>query len=720
VNTGKQRRSRRAKADSRVLRGSVFFFAALAIGAASWFAISRMRVARVDLRPIANQNILLITIDTLRADALGCYGGAAATPAIDRLAADGVRFDFAHAHAVLTLPSHASILTGAYPFQHGIRDNSGYRLAAGARTTATLLKQAGYATGAFVAAFPLHSRFGLNQGFDVYDDRFGETRAPTEFVMPERPAHEVVALARDWIRAQQGHPWFAWVHVFEPHAPYRPPPPFDTRYARAYDGEVAAADAALAPLIDDARGGASTLVIVTGDHGEALGDHGEQTHGLFAYESTLRIPLIVAEVGSGRLKSDTPRTGEISHAAARHVDILPTILDALGQPIPGDLPGRTLLSAAARDGSPRTSYFEAMSAMLNRGWAPLSGVLVEHEKYIDLPTPERYELGRDPGEASNLAGANAERDRTLASTLRAFNAAPPGERRAEQPETAARLRALGYVTGDAPIKTKYTNADDPKALVAVDQEFHRGVDLYTSRRYDESMNAYRAIIAQRPDMAIAYRHLAFVAWETGRTRMAIDTLQRAVAAGLKSAGLVAQLGTYLAESGNAPAAISLLEPLAGGDAPDLDALNGLGIALARAGRAADAARTFERMLQVDPSNSMALVNLGALDLEANRLPLARAHFERATALDPRSSAALAGLGVVARKSGDRETAIASWRRAVELDPTNYDALYNLGTTLAESGHAEEARPYLEQFARTAPPAFYQKDIREVTALLQRR
>src|SRR3954451_3924748 len=184
-----------------------------------------------DLRPVARQNFLLVTIDSRRTDALGCYGGPAATPALDRLAADGIRFEFAHAHAVTTLPSHASILTGSYPFQHGIRDNSGYRLAPTSRTMATLLGQAGYATGAFVAAFPLHSRFGLNQGFDVYDDRFGETRDPTEFVMPERPATAVVPLAREWIRGHQAGPWFAWVHVFDPHAPYRPPPPFDRDYA---------------------------------------------------------------------------------------------------------------------------------------------------------------------------------------------------------------------------------------------------------------------------------------------------------------------------------------------------------------------------------------------------------------------------------------------------------------------------------------------------------
>ncbi|HEX7137743.1 MAG TPA: sulfatase-like hydrolase/transferase, partial [Vicinamibacterales bacterium] len=209
---------------------------------------------QVDLRAIPGQNVLLITIDTLRADALGIYGGKAATPALDRLARDGARFDFAHAHAVVTLPSHASILTGQYPYRHGLRDNSGYRLPAGTSTAASLFKQAGYATAAFVSAFPLHSRFGLNTGFDVYDDGFGETRDPTEFVMPERPASAVVPLARAWIGQRRSDRWFTWLHVFDPHAPYRPPPPFDAQYAsHPYDGEVAATDAALAPLLDDVR-----------------------------------------------------------------------------------------------------------------------------------------------------------------------------------------------------------------------------------------------------------------------------------------------------------------------------------------------------------------------------------------------------------------------------------------------------------------------------------
>jgi arylsulfatase A-like enzyme/Flp pilus assembly protein TadD len=691
-----------------------------------WFMRGR-GAAVADLRPIPRQNVLLITIDTLRADALGAYGGAVRTPALDRLAAEGVRFDFAHAHAVLTLPSHTSILTGQYPYQHGIRENSGYRLAPNAQTLATRLKQAGYATGAFVGAFPVHSRFGLNIGFDVYDDRFGETRAPTEFVMPERPASAVVPLAREWIRkanpeSRIPNPWFAWIHLFDPHAPYRPPPPFDAEYAgRPYYGEVAATDAALAPLLDEVRSAAQpTIVVVTGDHGESLGEHGEATHGLFAYEATLRIPLIVAEVGGTvRLKPDTTNAGEVSHVSARHVDILPTILDAVGVQVPPGLPGRSLLAAdARRSQTPTTSYFEAMAGMLNRGWAPLAGVLADRNKLIDLPMAERYDVGADPGETQNLFGRAPDRDRTLLAALHDFHAPLPGERRAESHDTAAQLQALGYVSGSAPLKTHYTDADDPKRLIDLDATIHSAVEAFSSGRAADAVRLYQQVIARRPDMAIAYRHLAFVEWERGNAGAALDVLHRAIDVGVKTEGIVTQLGEYLAESGQPAQAIALLEPVADGGPVDADTLNALGIAYARGGRAADATRTFERVLTVNPESSIPLENLGVLALERRQFDVARGYFERAVQADPQSSRAHADLGVVALKAGDHETAVAEWRKAVQLDPTNYDALYNLGTTLARDGQGDAARPYLEQFVRGAPAAFYARDLKEIERLLQ--
>ena len=324
----------------------------------------------------AAQNILLVTIDTLRADALGCYGGIAATPVIDALAAAGLRFTFAHAHAVVTLPSHASILTGRYPFEHGLRENSGYRLQEGMKTLPQLLKARGLATGAFVGAFPLDARFGLTPGFDEYDGRFDDMAGAAAFALPERPATTVVDRASRWIAARRDHQWFAWVHVFDPHAPYAPPAPFDRDYAtRPYAGEVAAVDRALAPLVDQLRSlSRPTTVVLTSDHGEALGDHGETTHGLFAYEPTLRVPLIVSRVAPAGGRSGT---GAVIETPAQHVDIMPTMLDLLGaEGWDGAAPGRSLRTEESRAaGQSRPSYFEAMSSMLQFGWAPLRGVV---------------------------------------------------------------------------------------------------------------------------------------------------------------------------------------------------------------------------------------------------------------------------------------------------------------------------------------------------------
>ncbi len=689
-----------------------------------------------DLRQVRGQNVLLVTIDTLRADALGAYGGPAVTPALDRLAAEGVRFDFAHAHAVLTLPSHASILTGEYPFQHGLRDNSGYRLPRDARTAATLLRQAGYSTAAFVAAFPLHSRFGLNTGFDVYDDRFGEERGPTEFSMPERPASVVVPLAREWIAHEGGggaggrgggsqpataRPWFAWVHVFDPHAPYQPPPPFDTLYAaQPYYGEVAATDAALAPLFDDVRRSPRpTLVIVTGDHGEGLGDHGEQAHGIFAYESTLRVPLIIAQIGGARFDSSA-NAGEVSSVAARHVDILPTILDAVGQPVPAGLPGRTLLPREERDpaSSPRPMYFEAMSGMLDHGWAPLTGVLLGRDKFIDLPITERYDLANDSPERTNLAGRSPERDRTLAAALSAFKPALPGRRVTEDPETVARLRALGYVARDVTAKSRYSEDDDPKRLVELDSAIHRAVAAFTAGRPAEAAQMYREMIERRPGMAIAYRHLAFVEWQQGHAAGALEVLHLAMARGVADTRALVQLGEYLTDTGRVAEAIRVLDPLAQNADADVNALDALGIAYARAGRTEDARRVFERLLGVMPWSSAPLENLGVLALERGDVAGARTYFDRAIAVAPGSSRAYAGAGAAAFRSGNRQAAYQAWTRAVQLDPANYDALYSLGINLAREGRMDVARPYLEQFLESAPPALHEAQLQEVSRLLQ--
>ena len=320
--------------------------------------------------------------------------------------------------------------------------------AAEQETLATLLAGRGYRTAAFVSAFPLASRFGLGRGFEVYEDAFVGARPRPAFVEQERPGPETVALARRWVEAQRGQPFFCWVHIFEPHYPYAPPEPFASRFrGDPYHGEVAAADAALAPLLEPllaAGDRGRTLVVLTADHGESLGEHGERTHGIFAYEATLRVPLILY----GPRLFDARRVS----APARHVDLLPTILDALSLPVPEGLPGRSLLPLAA--GEPGLSDHELLRGALGTaqpGLGPPHGRHPGRTKYIDLPIPELFELQSDAQESRNLAGHLPERLEEMRGLLAPLRSADRGiDRRPENAETQERLRSLGYVAGGRP------------------------------------------------------------------------------------------------------------------------------------------------------------------------------------------------------------------------------------------------------------------------------
>ncbi len=701
--------------------------AGLAIGAAGvlaaagawwfWPGESTLSVTRTP-----DQNVLIVTIDTLRADALGSYGGAAATPNLDRLAADGIRYDFAHAHSVITLPSHVSIFTGLYPFEHGVRENSGYRLAPSVTTLATRLTAAGYSTGAFIGAFPLDSQFGLDAGFGVYDDQLNEVRGPADFAFSERRADVVVAAALTWLKGQHGK-WFAWVHVYDPHAPASPPEPYASRYAtNPYAGEVAFTDSALGLLFDHVRAAGSrpTLVIVTGDHGEGLGNHGEATHGVFAYESTLRVPLIVAQYQAGRPTAGRPgRRLRVSSLPVHHVDIQPTVLDVLGQAVPPEPPGVSLFAIDRSTAASRASYFEALTPYLNRGWAPLRGVLVDRRKFIDLPLPELYDLQRDPAEARNLADTQAEARRVLEARLKAFGPTELGERRAEDAETTARLRSLGYTSGSAKPRKTFSEEDDPKRLIALDQAMHDGVELFQAGRLREAVDVYSGIVTKRPDMAIAYLHLAFLQYELGQAGMAIGTLRTGRKRAGASAEIDSRLGLYLSEAGAFDEALPLLESAVRQPDAGVDTFNALGVTYSRASRAGDAINAFQQALKIDPKNAMAWQNIGAMHLQAGNLPAARAAFGESLRIDPAWAASYTGLGVVEMKAGNRDAAFAAWSRAVELNPSDFDALYNLATELVTDGRFEAARPHLKRFVASAPPAAYGKDIERLRGMLQR-
>jgi len=670
------------------------------------------------------QNVLLVTIDTLRADAIGAAGNAAAsTPWIDRLSLGGVRFDQAHASTVVTLPSHANILSGVYPFRHGVRENAGFRFPETTETLATVLRARGYRTGAFVSAFPLDSRFGLTRGFDLYDDRFPKSDA-TAFRVPERRGADTVAAAVRWIESGSAagtagdRPWFAWVHVYEPHFPYAPPEPYASRYAdRPYFGEVAAADAALAPLLQRALDTASprpTLVVLTGDHGEALGEHGERTHGLFAYEATLHVPLILYQ---RRLL--TPR---VVAAPVRHVDILPTILDAIGAPLPASLDGQSLLSLAAGETpAPTVTYFESLSASINRGWAPLHGVARGSLKYIDLPIPELYDVAADPAEAHDLSAALPAEMRelqTLLAELRsADRGAAPGRERAD---TREQLRSLGYVTGAAPPKPQYSDADDPKRLIAIDREIEEVVSKYQHGDLRGAIALGERVARERPDMPLSLVHLAFLYNEAGDHARATASIRRALALNPAATDVAALAGAYLTEAGHADEAVAVLKPYVAAPHPDVDVVNAYGVALATAGRTREALDVFARARAADPSSGLADSNIGTIYLMQGDRGGAAAAFRKALAADPTLARAYNGLGVIAAEQGDFTAAVEAWQHAVALDPRDYQALYNLGDVLIRIGRSAEARPYWERYLSIVPSSVDVRDRDNVRRWLSNR
>ncbi|HEX9093443.1 MAG TPA: sulfatase-like hydrolase/transferase, partial [Coriobacteriia bacterium] len=583
------------------------------------------------------------------------YGNARAeTPRIDALAASGVRFTAAYAHNVITLASHANILSGRLPFEHGVHDNSGFRFPAGLDTAATLLKRAGYRTGAFVSAFTVDSQFGLDRGFDVYDDDFADAGPRPAFLIQERPGTETVQRAKRWIDGASTQPYFCWVHIFEPHYPYTPPEPFAARFAdRPYDGEVAAADAALAPLLDpilNAGTNGGTLVILTSDHGESLGEHGEATHGIFAYDATLKVPLVVYAPQLWR-----PR---VIDQPAFHIDLLPTMLDAVGLPVPSTLRGRSLVDALAGGTLPtRTGYFEALSAMLTRGWAPLRGIIDGESKYIDLPIRELYDLRADLHETRNLADGQPARADAMRSRLVTFGAVNEAiERSPENAEVRERLRSLGYLSGpgsgvQGPGSTRYTGDDDPKRLIDLESLQQEVIGLYMRGDLNQALTKCRELVARRPTMATSLLDLAHLEREAGHLPAAIDALERALALRRGDAETAALLGGYLTQANRAQAAVSLLQPYAREAHPDTRVLVSLAIAQARIGDAPGARATIARARDEDPSSAMLLVDSGTVYLMGNDREQARTAFEHALQINPKVARAHSSLGMLDAESG---------------------------------------------------------------------
>ncbi len=660
------------------------------------------------LEPVAIRDLLLITVDTLRADALGFAGEArVSTPTLDRLAATGWVFDNAHAHNVVTLPSHANILTGRYPYQHGIRDNIGFVLDDSIPTAATILSEAGFATGAVIAAYPLDARFGLARGFDVYDDQLPTSQGAVRFASTERAGDQVVARGLEWWRKHAGERRFLWLHLFEPHAPYAPPEPYASQFAsEPYLGEVAATDAYLRPLLTPFLEGneTPTLIAFTSDHGESLGEHGERTHGLFAYEATLKVPLVLWAPGLEPGRSSAP---------ARHIDLLPTLLDAVGVPAPADLPGRSLL---APTDPAATTYFESLTATLNRGWAPLRGVIDQGEKLIELPLMELYQLPDDPQELDNLADQQRRRVHALRAQLPVESVWPPPRTAASSSAERAALRSLGYISGNAASKTTYTAADDPKNLLAVDNAIYRFIDLFQLGRLTEATAVAREVVQAQPTMAIGHEHLGQVLLEQGQVAQAVEAMEQAVAIDAASPPLIRQLALSYIEQGRGDDAIQIIESRA--ESTDPEDLNTLGFVLAEGGRLDQATAALTRSLSHDPTNPEAHQNLALVALYRQDWIEAENQASRALEQAPALNHAWNYLGVANANLGRPRRALEAWERASALVPQDFDLLYNIAIVSLQTGDRSRAAGALRRFIEGAPPERYAPDITKARGMLR--
>ena len=646
---------------------------------------------RAPVRP----SVLLITIDTLRADRLGAYGhAAAATPTLDALAARGARFETAVAHVPLTGPSHASILTGLTPIGHGVRDNGGYVLPADVKTAAEAFGGAAYRTGAFVSGFPLDRRFGFDRGFESYDDHLPKGNDPRRTPYVERPADATTDAALRWLgAAKDARPFFLWVHYYDPHAPYEPPGELAARFgASPYDGEVAFVDAQIARLLrglgDDAAQ-ARTLVLVTADHGEGLGEHGEGTHGLFVYDSTLKVPWILAGPG---VPNGVPAT------VARGVDVLPTLLDHAGLPVPKDLEGRSLRPAVM--GKPMVdapTYAESVYAEREFGWAPLFALRTASYKLIEAPRPELYDLSADPAEARNLMAREPARAEDLRARLKAALARPARSAAAQvDAVTAERLAALGYLGGGRGQGGAAAAAGrDPKDGVRLMPRLNRGMSVARTDP-EAAIRDLTAVLAEDPGLLMARRTLA-VAYAAARQHdRAVAELRRLERDGALSAEDAVVLGDNLRFAGRLSEAADVLKRAAGENPRFAQPWLSLAEVHIKEGRNAEASAAYQRVLALAGDHIEALRGLGDLALLEGRVEDAAARYGRILEVDPGDAGAMTRLGVVRMRAGRRDEAQALFRRAVEREPRNGEALLYLAGALASGGQPAQAIPYFER------------------------
>ena len=648
-------------------------------------------------------NIILISVDTLRADRLRSNSPSAEeTPNIDKLLHGGTSFSQETSMVPLTLPSHVSTLTSTYPFVSGVEDN-GDRLAPGAVTLAGTLRSHGYQTAAFLGSFVLDRRFGLDQGFDTYDSPSALLNSDSSDPGDIKRKGEAVAEAGEaWLTTHADRPFFLFLHLYDLHTPYNLSAAEEAKYGKGYNGELRYIDSVIGNVWDYLTAHNlvnKSLIVFTSDHGEGLGDHGETTHGFFIYQSTLHVPLIIHWPAGRTLmpeRVDTPAT---------LLDLSPTILDVVRLPVPQAMQGKSLLAAAA---SPRDIFSESLYPQKHFGTSALASLRSGHYKYIEAPRPEFYDLARDPGELTNLyAGkasiASAYRER-LAQLRQVYKPRAPGTQNALSPEAIERLHALGYLTGNSSAPSPATSAVDPKDRIGDYEEYGRAISLASLGHLEESNAALKAILARDQDLSDVRLTLGLNQQRMGKDAEAIDQFRAVLALDPVSAithfdvGLSyynlrqydkagKELHAALAISpGYAKAELLLAKTLGQTgeydqaaaefnhvlqDTPDsYEAHDGLGTLAAMRGDWNESEKQLKAALSIEPGAAETHNTLGNVYLRKGEAALARGEFEEAVRLKPNYAAAHYNLGVALVALKDTDGARSEFGKALQADP-NY-------------------------------------------------
>jgi arylsulfatase A-like enzyme/predicted Zn-dependent protease len=683
--------------------------ALLAAAAVYVLVIGPRRADFARLRGDKDFNVILITVDTLRADKVGCYGNVSVkTPTMDGFAASGIRFERCISQTPLTLPSHTTIMTGTLPIYHGVRDNGGFVVPSELITMAEVFKEKGYDTAAFVAAYVLDSRWGLNQGFDTYFDKFDLSRFERIGLGEiQRPANEVIDEALSWLEQKKDGKFFAWIHLYDPHTPYAPPEPFKSEYAQTpYLGEIAFADSELGRLWDflGQNGLRDRLFLVfAADHGESLGEHQETTHGFFIYQASLHVPLVIV----------TPFRELQSVTSAETVllaDIMPTVLEMSGIPVPSRVQGTSLVPSFFRPGAAehRLAYSETFYPRYHFGWSDLRSFQDGQLKLIFAPVPELYDLERDPGETKNLVYIEKKVFEDISARARALEA-EAGRNALEvdlskvDEETREKLAALGYVgsfTDSSKLQGKVLA--DPKDKISVFNRLAQARESGLNGAPEAGIQSIQSIIAEDPGISDAYFALGNIYYKTRRFREALGAFQKSL--DLKpddSFAVINIANSFQALGQSEQAERFVLDYLAKGlDDPQLYFL--LGNIRIRRGDPDGAVAYFEKCLAVNPQSASAHNAIAAICLNNDRLDEAEAHLKAAAAISPTLTSLRYNMAQLREKQGRLAEAADLYLQEIQDAPRSYKALFNLSRVYRQMGREDEEYETLRKTIEAEP------------------